>query len=117
MRGMRNGVKLRACLANKKWSLNFRHSIFITHHSSLIFSHSFGNIIFIFITQFFHIIHGSYTCQQVHFFFFSSTQLTEANIIKKKKKNLNSQPRKRKEKKKKSQKVVKSCGYESPICV
>ena len=26
----------RACLANKKWSLNFCHSIFITHHSSLI---------------------------------------------------------------------------------
>ena len=27
---------LRACLVNKIWSLNFRHSISITHHSSLI---------------------------------------------------------------------------------
>ena len=25
---------LRACLANKKWSLNFCHSIFNTHHSN-----------------------------------------------------------------------------------
>ena len=100
-----------ACLDNKKSSLNFRHSIFITHHSSLItyhssliFSHSFGNIIFIFITQFFHTIHGSHTCQLTVFFFFFNTQLTEANIIKKKKKKLNGQPRKRKEKKKKKHK-------------
>ena len=68
---------LRACLDNKKSSLNFRHSIsvthhssLITHHSSLIFSHSFGNIIFIFITQFFHTIHGSHTCQSIQCFFF-----------------------------------------------
>ena len=47
-------------------------SSLITHHSSLIFSHSFGNITFIFITQFFHTIHGSHTCQSVQccFFFF-----------------------------------------------
>ena len=25
--------KVRACLANKKWSLNFHHSSLITHHS------------------------------------------------------------------------------------
>ena len=94
-----SGRLLRACLDNKKSSLNFRHSIFITHHSSLIthisslithhssliFSHSFGNITFIFITQFFHTIHRSHTCQPVQFFFLS-TQLTEANILKKKKK-------------------------------
>ena len=59
-------------------------SSLITHHSSLIFSHSFGNITFIFITQFFHTIHGSHTCQRVQFFFFFSTQLTEANIYIKK---------------------------------
>ena len=93
--------KFRGCLDEFFSSLNFCHSISITHHSSLIFSHSFGNIIFIFITQFFHTIHGSYTCQPVQCFFFFSTQLTEANIIKKKKKKLNGQPRKRKEKKKK----------------
>ena len=67
-------------------SLITHHSYLITHHSSLIFSHSFGNITFIFITQFYHTIHGSHTCQPVQFFFFFffSTQLTEANIIKKK---------------------------------
>ena len=134
------------------WVSIFHHSIsvtqfpsFITHHLSLIFSHSFGNITFIFITQFFHTIHGSHTCQPVQFFFFFfsfSTQLTEANIKKKKKKkNPNSHPRKRKrkkekekeqpmptqkkkkierpnqEKKKKSQKVVKSYGCGSHMCV
>ena len=69
--------KFRACLGNHFSSLNFRHSIsithhssLITHHSSLIFSHSFGNITFIFITQFFHTIHGSHTYQPVQFFFF-----------------------------------------------
>ena len=126
--------KLRACLGKVFSSLNFHHSSLITRYSSLIFSHSFGNITFIFITQFFHTIHGSHTCQQVHFFFFS-TQLTEANIKKKKnrttnpgkKKKLNGQPRKRKKKKKqtananpekkkkKSQKVVKSCSCGSPF--
>ena len=66
-----------ACLGKLFSSLNFRHSIsiihhssLITHNSSLIFSHSFGNITFIFITQFFHTIHGSHTCQPVQFFFF-----------------------------------------------
>ena len=52
------------------WVSFFHHSISVTHHSSLIFSHSFGNITFIFITQFFHTIHGSHTCQPVQFFFF-----------------------------------------------
>ena len=61
--------KLRACLGKVFSSLNFHHSSLITRYSSLIFSHSFGNITFIFITQFFHTIHGSHTCQQVHFFF------------------------------------------------
>ena len=60
------------------WPTKNDHSIsvtqfssLITHHSSLIFSHSFGNITFIFITQFFHTIHGSHTCQSVQCFFFS----------------------------------------------
>ena len=35
---------LGACLANKIWSLNFRHSISITHHSSLITYHSIFHI-------------------------------------------------------------------------
>ena len=65
-------MSFRACLGKLFSSLNFRHSISITHHSSLIFSHSFGNITFIFITQFFHTIHGSHTCQLVQFFFFFS---------------------------------------------
>ena len=61
--------KLRACLGKVFSSLNFHHSSLITRYSSLIFSHSFGNITFIFITQFFHTIHGSHTCQLVNFFF------------------------------------------------
>ena len=86
-------------------SLNFHHSSLITHHSSLIFSHSFGNITFIFITQFFHTIHGSHTCQPVQcFFFFFNTQLTEANIKKKKKTEQPTQE-------KKKSKVVKSCSW------
>ena len=80
------------------WVSFFHHSISITHRLSLIFSHSFGNITFIFITQFFHTIHGSHTCQPVQFvfFFFLSTQLTEAN---KKKKNQNRPNQKKKKKK------------------
>ena len=106
-------MSFRACLGKLFSSLNFRHSISITHHSSLIFSHSFGNITFIFITQFFHTIHGSHTCQPVQFFFFFlSTQLTEANI--KKKKTEQPTPTQRK---KRSQKVVKSCDCGSPMCV
>ena len=97
-------MNVRACLANKKWSLNFRHLIFITHHSSLIthhssliFSHSFGNITFIFITQFFHTIHGSHTCQPVQFFFFFSVPNSPTLIFfKKKKSNSQRQPRKKK---------------------
>ena len=72
------------------------------HHLSLIFSHSFGNITFIFITQFFHTIHESHTCQSVHFFFFLSTQHTEANIIKKKKKTQTANANRGKEKEKKN---------------
>ena len=60
-------ICLRACLANKIWSLNFRHSIFITHHSifhiclpsSLSFHHS------LFFTLF-----GGPTPITVQFFFF-----------------------------------------------
>ena len=37
-------VKLRACLANKILSLNFRHSISIIYHSSLIIHHSIFHI-------------------------------------------------------------------------
>ena len=36
--------KLRACLDNKKPSLNFRHSISITHHSYFITHHSIFHI-------------------------------------------------------------------------
>ena len=67
-------------------------------------------------------------------FFFSSTQLTEANIIiikkkterptqenkikeKKKKKHKQPTPTQEKKKKKKSQKMVKSYSCGSPICV
>ena len=81
-------------------SLNFHHSSLITHHS---FFHSFGNITFIFITQFFHTIHGFHTCSQYSFFFFFPVPNSPKLIIIIKKKN--SQPRKRKEKKKKSQKL------------
>ena len=82
-------------------SLNFRHSIsvthhssLITHHSSLIFSHSFGNITFIFITQFFHTIHGSHTCQLVQCFFFFLVPNSPRLIFKKKKKKTNKQTNK-----------------------
>ena len=59
----------RACLANKKWSLNFCHSIFITHHSYLIthhsslkFSHLFAFIIHFLSLNIFHTIHGPHNC-------------------------------------------------------
>ena len=111
--------KLGACLGKHFLSLNFRHSIFITyqsylitHHSSLIFSHSFGNITFIFITQFFHTIHGSHTCQLVQYFFFSVTNSPKLILLKKKKK-LNGQPRKRKKRVKRWSKVTAV----GPICV
>ena len=87
--------KLRACLGKVFSSLNFHHSSLITRYSSLIFSHSFGNITFIFITQFFHTIHGSHTCQQVHFFFLvpNSPKLI---LKKKKKQTANANPGKKK---------------------
>ena len=128
---------VRACLANKKWSLNFRHSIFITHHS-FFHTHLATSLLFSSL-NFFTLFMGPTPVSRYIFFFFS-TQLTEANIKKKKnerptqekkrKKKTNSQhqPRKKKkknkqtananpEKKKKSQKVVKSCSCGSPMCV
>ena len=83
-------------------SLITHHSYLITHHSSLIFSHSFGNITFIFITQFFHTIHGSHTCQPAQCFFLvpNSPKL----ILKKKKKTQTANANPGKEKKKKKSK-------------
>ena len=52
----------RACLAKEKWSLNFCHSIFITHHSSLKFSHPFAFIIQFLSLNIFHTIHGPHNC-------------------------------------------------------
>ena len=46
---------LRACLANKKWSLNFRHS-------SLKFSHPFAFIIQLLSLNIFHTIHEPHNC-------------------------------------------------------
>ena len=46
---------LRACLANKKWSLNFRHS-------SFKFSHPFAFIIQFLSLNIFHTIHGPHNC-------------------------------------------------------
>ena len=91
--------------------LNFHHSSLITHNSSLIFSHSFGNITFIFITQFFHTIHGSHTCQPVQFFFFffSVPKLTEVNIKKKKKYKQPTPTQREREKKKKKKQKNKNC--------
>ena len=67
----------------------FDHSIFITHHSSLNFSHPFGII-----TQFpslniFHTICEPIPVSQCSFFFLSVPKLTEANIYKKKKEKKN----------------------------
>ena len=107
--------KLRACLGKLFSSLNFHHPSLITHNSSLI-THFFTlicNITFIFITQFFHTIHGSFSSLNFftlfigptpvsrYSFFFLSTQLTEANILKKKKKPEQPTQEKKKEKKKK----------------
>ena len=69
------GVNKRACLANKKWSLNFRHSIFITHHSSLKFSHPSAFIIQFLSLNIFHTIHGphNYYCVRSLLFCYSRT--------------------------------------------
>ena len=107
-------------MANKKWSLNFRQSIFITHHS-FFHTHLATSLLFSSL-NFFTLFMGPTPISQ-YSFFFSSTQLTEANIKKKKKKltanpgkekkkkkkNTNSQrqPRKRKRKKKKKKKNPK----------
>ena len=99
--------RIRACLGKHFLSLNFRHSISITHYSSLITYHSS------LITHFFTLFMGPTPVSRYIFFFFS-TQLTEANIIiKKKKKHKQPTPTQEKKKKKKSQKVVKSCGCRS----
>ena len=87
-------AKIRACLANKKWSLNFLHSSLITHFFTLIWQHHFyfHHLIFSHYLWVLHLSAGT--------FFFSSTQLTEAN----KKKNWTTNPGKEKEKKKKTNK-------------
>ena len=51
-------------------SLNFRHSISITHHSSLNFSHLFGNITLFSSLNIFHTIYGSHTCYIFRAFLF-----------------------------------------------
>ena len=83
--------------------LNFHHSIFITHHSLLNFSHPFDII-----TQFpslniFHTICGPILVSQ-YIFFFLVPKLTEANIIKKKTPELKTnRPNQWKKKKKKKE--------------
>ena len=66
--------KLRACLANKIWSLNFCHSISITHHSSFITYHSIFHIRLPSSLNFHHLLFftlfGGPTLSQCSFFFF-----------------------------------------------
>ena len=118
----------RACLGKLFSSLNFRHSSLITHFFTFIWQHHF----YFHHSIFSHHSWVSHLSVGTVFFFFFSTQLTETNIKyiiiiknrtanpgkekekeKEKKKN-NANPKK---KKKKSQKVVKSCGCGSPMCV
>ena len=68
------------------WLYFFHHSIFITHHSSLItqFFTSIWHHHPIFITQYFSHYLWAHTCQPVQFFFLVP-KLTEANIKNKKK--------------------------------
>ena len=60
---------LRGCLDKKILSLNFRHSISITHHSLLNFSHPFGIITQFPLFNIFHIVCGPYTCHSATFCF------------------------------------------------
>ena len=79
---------LRGCLDNKILSLNFRYSIFITHHSLLNFSHPFDIITQFLSLNIFHTVCGPYTCHNATFcfcfcffvflFFFSNTQIIES---------------------------------------
>ena len=108
------------------WVRFFHHSISVTQFPSQIIHHSFGKITFIFITQFFHTIHGSHTCQQVHFFFLvpnspklilkkKKTEQPTQEKKKKKKPTANAHPGKEKEKKKvKRWSKVAAVG---PLCV
>ena len=63
---------LRGCLDKKISSLNSRHSISITHHSLLNFSHPFGIITQFLSLNIFHTVCGPYTfhCAAFCFFFF-----------------------------------------------
>ena len=93
---------LRGCLDKKILSLNFRHSISITHNLLLNFSHPFGII-----TQFpslniFHTVCGPYTCHSATFcfcfcffvflFFFSNSQIIESMKEERKKKFKSPEP-------------------------
>ena len=66
-----NGT-LRACLANKKWSLNFHHSSLITHHS--IFHIRLPSSLSFHYSLFFTLFGGpTPVIVQLFFFFFSSS--------------------------------------------
>ena len=110
------------------WLHFFHHSVFITHHSSLNFSHSFGIIIQFPSLNIFHTICGPISVSRYSFFLVP--KLTEANIknkkkIKKKrtanpgkekkKQTANANPEKKKKKKKtRGGQKLRLCG---PLCV
>ena len=81
-------AKIRACLANKKWSLNFLHSSLITHFFTLIWQHHFyfHHLIFSHYLWVLHLSAGT--------FFFSSTQTHWIQWKKKKKNKKNKTKRK-----------------------
>ena len=89
-------------------SLNFHHSISITHHS-FFHTHLATSLLFLSL-NFFTLFMGPTPVSQYNFFF--STQLTEANIYILKKKT-NNQPRKKKKSVKKWSKVAAM----GPLCV
>ena len=94
---------LRACLGKHFSSLNFRHSISITHHS-FFHTHLATSLLFSSL-NFFTLFMGPTPVSQYSFFFFLVLNSPKLIYIKKKKKKKkkNSQPRKRKRKRKKKE--------------
>ena len=100
----------------------FHHSIFVTHHSSLItLPYPFGTITHLSSLNIFHTVCGLQSCHSMQLFFFPIPKLTEPNEKKKKLKTETSEKRRRKKKgriedqtqEKKGKKNVKRCDYGS----
>ena len=97
----------RGCLDGFFSSLNFRHSISITHRSSLIthhfkIPHLFGTITYLPSFNIFHTVCRPYTYHSVQLFFFSSTQKPKLERKKKKRNPDHLNPVKEEKKRKKN---------------